>query len=74
MNAAPDLLWDEFESERGFRCRVENKGDFDVAQCLMPLPVASDSYLKGEYRWNPSDRKRISQYGYIADGSSDNLF
>ena len=59
MNNAPDFLWEEFENERGFTCKVNNKDDFDVAQCLMPLPVAADSYLKGEYRWNPSDRKRI---------------
>ena len=56
---APDLKWDEFETQRGFRCHVENIGSFDVAKCLMPLPVASDSFLRGEYRWNPNDRKRI---------------
>ena len=35
----------------------------------MPLPVAQDSYLRGEYRWHPNDRKRIIQYGFVANGT-----
>ena len=72
---APDLKWDEYDTQRGFRCHVEKIGDFDRAQCLMPMPVAQDSYLRGEYRWHPHDRKRIVQHGFVANGTpSDNYW
>ena len=66
----PNLLWEsQYDVEEvGFRCTVTKKGLFDDAKCLMPLPVESDSYLRGEYRWNPNDRTltEITQIGYVA--------
>lgn len=57
--AAPDLKWSEYDTSRGFRCNVENVASVDRATCIMPLPVKADSYLRGEYRWQPNDRKKI---------------
>ena len=57
--AAPDLKWPEYDTSRGFRCNVENISNVDRATCVMPLPVKADSYLRGEYRWQPNDRKKI---------------
>jgi len=59
MNQAPDLKWDDYDVDIGFRCDVENITDFDRATCLMPLPVDAESYLRGEYRWRPNDREKI---------------
>lgn len=49
---APDLNWDEYDIERGFRCQVERRGNFDVAQCFFFQPMEGD-YKGGEYRWSP---------------------
>jgi len=35
----------------------------------MPLPVKAESYLRGEYRWRPSDREKVVQYGFVANGT-----
>ena len=62
MSSPPDFQWDDFDSTRGFRCQVtKRRGDknYDVAECMMFLPVKADSYLKGEYRWSPDDRKKV---------------
>ena len=73
---APDLTLADYDVGRGFRCNIERKQEnFDVATCLMPLPVVADSYLKGEYRWGPRDRKKITQFGFVADGDvNDNYW
>ena len=35
----------------------------------MFLPVIAESYLAGEYRWCPDDKKAITQLGFVANGS-----
>ena len=37
----------------------------------MPLPVWGREYEKGEYRWQPYDRKRIVQYGFIGNDNDN---
>lgn len=70
ISTAPDMQFSSYDVDIGFRCDIETKGAFDVAKCLMPLPVESDSYLRGEYRWSPNDRNQlISQFGFVANGS-----
>jgi len=68
---APDLQAEEFAVSTGFRCTVENRAEFDVATCIMPMPVETDPslYEKGEYRFSPSDEQRIAQYGFVANGN-----
>ena len=69
------MKWEDYDVSKGFLCEVENKGDFDVALCLMLLPVEAESYLKGEYRWSPEMKNRfqkpadpVLQYGYVTNG------
>ena len=67
---APDFKWDENDLERGFRCEVVNKGDFDVAECLMFLPVEMEDYRLGEYRWSPYEEEDgYNQMGIVANGN-----
>ena len=68
---AVDLKWDEYDTLRGFLCNVEQVQAFDKATCLMPLPVKADSYLRGEYRWQPNDRKKVVQHGFVANGTPE---
>ena len=59
---APDLTDSSFKKKGvGFRCSVESAEDYDIAICLMPMPVATavDPEL-GEYRYSPLDDNRIS--------------
>ena len=54
---------------------MENVANFDRATCVMPLPLKADSYLRGEYRWRPNDRKKIIQHGFVANGTpADNYW
>lgn len=66
---APDLKWDDWDLDRGFVCGVKRVGQFDQAKCMMPLPVEANSYLKGEYRWSPSEVENIEQFGFVANGN-----
>lgn len=68
---APNLKWDEYDTLRGFRCSVTQLQTYDLAQCVMPLPVQADSYLRGEYRWRPDDRKKVVQHGFVANGTPE---
>jgi len=70
ISTAPDMQFSAYDVDIGFRCDIETKGAFDAAKCLMPLPVESDSYPRGEYRWSPNDRNQlISQFGFVSNGS-----
>ena len=78
---APEFQWGNFDVDRGFRCHVQEKSitdedgnseTYDIADCLMPLPVWNNGeFERGEYRWRPGDRKRILQYGYIGNIMGD---
>ncbi len=77
---APDLTLAKYDIDLGFRCSVETRGeDFDVATCLMALPqpgeleeiLGLEGSFGGEYRYSPSDIKRITQFGFVANGEDE---
>ena len=76
---APDRTDAEYEKKGvGFRCNVEKTYDeekaehFDIATCLMPMPITEMiDFEIGEYRYSPLDENIIKQYGYVYDPPSE---